>query len=646
MQVNLLNLSSNRVKNTYFGNNYVEKIQPQADIVKKEPDNKTLDNNRFFWGLGALAVITAGGILVYSKFRHGTIANDNSIPDTVSPIRRPINNFLKKISDFDRKRLDEKFNQIELPSLDLLKYLKDADSLAPIRYYLTAKEMQLDKFIQYPNVFSLDNISHTKGKDVSKILSFIFDSNFVSTKYTKGHLKEFVESLTEFSSNAAKKFMDDKTHTFLHFDNASEFLEDLGLKENVELKSKFDNVFKENSRNKITYIVDSDAVKQLSTDSIMNFRFDEEINTFDLSKDIDECEFHFNLELLKESQKIGNELFQYVHPNLSYFFMLKNLLFDKPTENIFLLEGKDKEIGQKVINLISTKTGNAIDTIDCSIPLKDLLTLVIKKGEEAEELYNRTGRKTFLCFDSIEQVITSDLDKNSPEYKGLKDFMENSGEKYHTITVISTKKSENIIDFLANQDGKIFKIKTITDRDKAYSESLNFMFDKMKNNDFSHIDVGRFVRQFITLLASERAGMQGVTEKITNGILLYGSDVATRITADGIKNSVDANYVKITFDKEKPMEIIEAMVKNAEKAEALFNQTGKRTILEMDKLDEMLTSKDNISGIAMIGRFKGLAEHISKDYHTTILLRTSKALDDFEEASIAPHRFGIQMKAE
>lgn len=73
-------------------------------------------------------------------------------------------------------------------------------------------------------------------------------------------------------------------------------------------------------------------------------------------------------------------------------------------------------------------------------------------------------------------------------------------------------------------------------------------------------------------------------------------------------------------------------------SELEYQKTGKRTIVEIHNLDELLTRETRRDVIA-IAHFKSFAELASEKYHTTMLMRTDKPLENFESASISCGRF-------
>lgn len=651
MTINPIQAQFNKPQN-YFINKPVNNVQNNIKPADKQPEKVKSPNNKIYWGLGTLALLIIAG-LSYKKFHKNIVPKENPISNAGTIIKEKIysaknsvENFLKNLSDIKKNKIDNKLKDLNFEEFNITDCLKkEPENIAPFKYFAAAKKAELGEFPELPGVLVFNNVPKSKLKDISKIFSKLFDSNFSHTKYTKGYESEFLSSLEEFSSNAAKRFNEDKTNSFLYFDNMSEFLEVIKKPENENLKSNFENLIKKNSKNKITYIVDKDAAGQLDSNLQHSINYDEEINNLDLTKDLEEREFQLDSKFLPYSDKITKGLSELMYSNLDNTYWIRDLMFDKTTKNIILAEGQDKTALEKVMNIISSKTGNVFAQIDCSISLKELLPNITKKLEQNEEFYNRTGKRTFLHLDNLEKLISSDLNENSPGFNTLKQFIKDSEQKYHTVMVINKNNLSTNLEKLVGKDNKIFNIRLFANGEKAFNDSWNLMQDRMIKNDFSHIDSERFKREFINFIASERAGQLKDSRIIKNGILLHGSEDVTRITADAIKNTVDANYVKISFNKEKPSDVIDEMINKAQEAEKLFEETRKRTILEVDNLDELLTKwKDNEANMELINEFKSFTEDISKNYHTTILMRTNKTLNEFESASIASHRLGMHIE--
>lgn len=636
MSINPFQTQFNIRQSGYVVNNNIS----TSGASQKAPEKKS-NNKKLYWALGTLAAL--GVTALYYKKKHKIKIPDNVMPATIDKMSTSassyIIDFLKNMSGSDKNNFFKKFDELKLTNFDIINCLKGGEeSILPIKCCAAAKNAKIDNCPSMPSLIAFDNVPKGKSKDAAKILAGMFDINFASTKYTKGYIKEFIETLKEFSVNSSKHFYADNAHTFLHFDNMSEFLADLKQEGNEGFYQKFDKLLNNNQNNKITYITDKDSASLIENSSKYTIEFNDEINKADLSKDIEEYEYNIDLNIMKAVQSINSELSDYIQTRTNNFSFLKALLLDKPFTNKLFIEGNGKNVAEKVVDLISSRTNSVFEKIDCSDQTK-LVNTLTKKGETAEELYQRTGKRTFLLFEDVEQSFK---DKSSPEYKTIRDFIDNSEERYHVISVFNGKKMEEIPEFSNTLQMKIF-----TKSEQLLQESYDLMMKNMEQNDFSHINADRFKRGFIDYIALERAGKSEITESITNGILLYGPDDATRITAEAIKNTVDANHVKIAFDPKNSFKVIEDIVDNAEKSEEIFKKTGKRTILEIDNMDELLTEhENNLSNSKLIGRFKGFVEHISKDCHATVLIRTAKSLDDFEAASIGSQRFGLKIKTE
>ena len=150
-------------------------------------------------------------------------------------------------------------------------------------------------------------------------------------------------------------------------------------------------------------------------------------------------------------------------------------------------------------------------------------------------------------------------------------------------------------------------------------------------------------KTFFELLKVEQTG-----RKIpdNNGILIYGDapNADKEEFIEWFKNNVPAQVKEFTYDEAAPFESIKKMVYIAEDAEKIYQFTGKRTILQLKDMDKLLTSDETLENIKMIARFKQFAEHCSERYHTTLLMSTNYPLDNFEDASIASHRFETKLK--
>ena len=145
---------------------------------------------------------------------------------------------------------------------------------------------------------------------------------------------------------------------------------------------------------------------------------------------------------------------------------------------------------------------------------------------------------------------------------------------------------------------------------------------------------------FINLLKGEKAGKD---IPITNGILISGTSKEKKSFLDWIMNNAPVNFKEMYFNINTPQESLDELFNIAQNSKLLYETNHKRTLLNVKGLDNLLTNFDDISGRRFIGKFNSFAETVSDDYCTTIATITDRNLNDFESASIAPHRFGLKI---
>ena len=629
--MNICNIPSsvNSSKSLYFGSNPTNNTQTKPSVNNKE---KQKSNNLLAYALGGLALLAIGGIsykMTHRAPKTNELSNLNSkIEPAFISVKDYLENFAKNVKHWEQSNVEKELQYKTPLNYSSMDHLKNEDEKLFIHHTLAAKKLNLHDNIQFPKVIVLNNVT-SKAKDVSKIFANSLDSSFSSTKFVEGKMKEFIGALEGFSSDAQKTYKEEKRHTFLNFDNSVEFLDELKLKENDQFKQKFDKLLNDNQSNKITYILPKKSAEKLNTDYLLKMDFDEKINTANITKDLEDVNQKMFEANMSEAMKIRNEFSEYVRTNTG--LLIQDLLTDEAFVDVFFVKGEEKNLIEKGFEVLASKTNTVFQKLDCKDSLSDLPTKLIQLGEESEDLYNMTGKRTFLYLDNIEQKAE------------LKEFLAHFNEKYHVIPIVNSNEVENLLG-PAFDGQKTLEMKFYKTGEKVLDEALLKVQQRINENDFRHIDFGRlesFKREFFDLVEFERAGYK---PQIKNGILLCGPSDLTRITADAIKNTASTNYVKITYDKNNPMKLISEMIKTAKNSEELFKTTKVRTLLELDGVDEMLIKPKNRDELKLVSGFKSFAEDLSEKYHTTILTRTDKSLDDFEPASIASNRLGVHIQ--
>ena len=148
-------------------------------------------------------------------------------------------------------------------------------------------------------------------------------------------------------------------------------------------------------------------------------------------------------------------------------------------------------------------------------------------------------------------------------------------------------------------------------------------------------------KDFLDFIAVEKKGYEIIAKEL-NGVLITGKSKEARdemvnwiIRESGVYNE------KVIFDKNKPLESLQQILEKARHAETVFPTSNIRTIVYVENLDDFLAdqSSENRKKIAKWNRF---AEHVSEQYHTTILFQSDKP-EKLEAASVAPHRVGLEV---
>lgn len=151
-------------------------------------------------------------------------------------------------------------------------------------------------------------------------------------------------------------------------------------------------------------------------------------------------------------------------------------------------------------------------------------------------------------------------------------------------------------------------------------------------------------------IASEKLRVQNLfinmldTDHVTNGIVIHGTSREKESFLQWLSNIPGLNSKEMTFDIKRPLESLQELIMYAENAKTAKTLNGKRTLLQVNNLDDLLTSYDTAENRRLLARFKSFSETSAKDYDTTIVTSTNHLLENFEESTIKPHRLGLHVK--
>ena len=601
--------------------------------VKTPKPKENHDSHKLLLALGALAVLGSGALLVYNSLKRGKITSTNNYS-----LER-IDKFIKRLHEELKMSWQSRIKKLPLDKSEFVKALVNKkQDILPLEYLFKLKELRLQNVPDLPPLINLENISAEKAKNITQILSGKYKTAYSSTKYTNGFMEEFFGTLTKISQSAKENYKNNKQYTFLNIENVDTLLNDLSKPNNEEYLNKFRELIASNTNNRLIYVTNGKN-KELESLQHMKLIFTDEIKTIDLSGDLaDFSRLQSDIESIKHD-KIMESLSDYLDDSivqtLSHFAWKIDksdiLFFDNVTSKTAnqFLEKLQTIVDDKFVNIDANKEGFA-----------KLNEEILAELPKAKDLYNRENKYTYFYLDGLEDLI-SKTEKDSEDFIKFKEIINNSIEGSKLRLIIKNEKHDEVLNSLKNKGTLSIKFLKNPEFSKLYTETR----EKIDQCDFSYIDKNKFICQYVNSFVTEKAGLKAFGPD-GNGILLYGPAEKTRIIADSIKKSLDVNYKEYDFLENGNTDMLKAVfdLKKILKASELeYQKTGKRTIVEVHNLDELLTSKIK-KDLITIAHFKSFAELASEKFHTTILMRTDKPLENFESASISCGRFPIKLK--
>ena len=618
-------ITSSTKKNTVQTNTNRSVTTPKAE--------KNRDSHKLLLALGGLAVLGSGALLVYNSLKRGKIASENNYS-----LER-IDKFIKRLPEELKMSWQNRIKRLPLDKAEFVKALVNKkQDILPLEYLFKLKELRLQNVPDLPPLINLENIPPENAKNITQILSGKYKTAYSSTKYTNGFMDEFLGTLTKISQSAKENYKNNKQYTFLNIENVDTLLNDLSKPNNEEYLNKFRELIASNTNNRLIYVTNGKN-KELESLQHMKLIFTDEIKTIDLSGDLaDFSRLQSDIVSIKHD-KIMESLSDYLDDSivstLNHFAWKIDksdiLFFDNVTSKTAnqFLEKLQKIVDDKFVNIDANKEGFA-----------KLNEKILAELPKAKDLYNRENKYTYFYLDGLEDLV-SKTEKDSEDFIKFKEIIKNSIEGSNLRLIIKNEKQNEVLNSLKNNDTISIKFIKGFEFGKLYKETI----EKIDQCDFSYIDKNKFIREYVNSFVAEKSGLHAFGRD-GNGILLYGPAEKTRIIADSIRKSLDVNYKEYDFLENGNTDMLKAVfdLKKILKASELeYQKTGKRTIVEVHNLDKLLTSKTK-KDLITIAHFKSFAELASEKFHTTILMRTDKPLENFESASIGPNRFLVKLK--
>ena len=594
---------------------------------------KNRDSHKLLLALGGLAVLGSGALLVYNSLKRGKIASTNNYS-----LER-IDKFIKRLPEELKMSWQNRIKKLPLDKSEFVKALVNKkQDILPLEYLFKLKELRLQNVPDLPPLINLENISAEKAKNITQILSGKYKTAYSSTKYTNGFMEEFFGTLTKISQSAKENYKNNKQYTFLNIENIDTLLSDLGKPNNEEYLNKFRELIASNTNNRLIYVTNGKN-KELESLQHMKLAFTDEIKTIDLAGDLaDFSSLQSDIESIKHD-KIMESLSDYLDNGI--VSTLSHFAWKIDKSDILFFDNATSKTANQFLEKLQTIVHDKFVAIDVNKEgFAKLNENILAELPKAKDLYNRENKYTYFYLDGLEDLV-SKTEKDSEDFIKFKEIINNSIEGSNLRLIIKNEKHNEVLNSLKNKGTLSIKFLKNPEFSKLYTETR----EKIDQCDFSYIDKNKFICQYVNSFVTEKAGLKAFGPD-GNGILLYGPAEKTRIIADSIRKSLDVNYKEYDFLENGNTDMLKAVfdLKKILKASELeYQKTGKRTIVEVHNLDKLLTSKTK-KDLITIAHFKSFAELASEKFHTTILMRTDKPLDDFESASISCGRFPVKLK--
>ncbi len=602
-----------------------------TEIVSEKDKNKK--TTKILHSLGGLAVLGTASILIYKSLRKGDLESKNMYS------MKKINKFIKGLHRDTQTRLENHMQKRQLKNSIFVKALVAKEQeILPLEYLFMFKKLHLKNAPALPSIINLENIPSEKAPNITQILSGQYKTAYFSTKYTSGYMEEFLGTLTKVSQNAKENYKNNKKYTFLNFENIDTFLTDLYKPNNKQHLNKFNELVSSNVNNRLIYVTNGKH-KGLESLQHMKLSFTDEIKTMDLFNDLSSFRsVESDIEGIKHN-KIMEALSDYLDNSIVQ--TLSNFAWKQDKSNILFFDNATAKTTNQFLEKLQTIVDDKFVNIDVEkVGFKKLNEEILTELPKANDLFNRENKQTFIYLEGLEDLV-SKTEKDAEDFIKFKEIIKNNIADSNLRLIIKNEKQNEVLNSLKSNGTLSFKFLKNPEFFKLYAETRA----KIDECDFSYIEKDDFIYQYVNLFVAEKSGLHGFGPG-GNGILIYGPSDKTKVIANSIKKSLDVNYKEYDFLENGNTDFLKAVfdLKKIFKASELeYQKTGKRTIVEIHNLDELLTRKPRRDVIA-IAHFKSFAELASEKYHITMLMRTDKPLENFESASISCGRFPLKLK--
>lgn len=551
-------------------------------------------------GLGALAL---GGMVFVAinkiKRPKKIIETAGQIsPQSVLKYAEEFENFFRK---YDKASQNVIAKQSSLKNETMAEYIDSAKDFDIFRKVFEINNKS--KVFSYPQIVGFRNTDSQTAALFTEMLAKEYKWGFGKRKYDSSYLNEFIEMLRKESET-------EKNPRFIFIENFKHLKSDAD-KGSAEYRDIMRAIFKNNQKNNIIYITNDTEMSELND---LTFIFKDNTNSlYDSIRnkvekfDLEECMQTIHDSAQNTSAFLNNESGEFFKS-----FFKKD--FRKP---VILTKNSDEKYLESFVEEVNKYEKARLVQFDCN-EKADLKNCLLNELEKHNTHFNLYGEKTYLHITNLEKY----LDTN------IVNILNNAEKDFNIMPMIEYKDASEVLKSFDSNYDFIFSRKFV------YTDKLAAQIAKRaENNDLSHIEPKSF--QYIL--------NSFVQPDFENGIILQGKPETAEVIIKSLVNIFDMNYKKIIFDKENIADNMKVLLKASTQAKKDFELTGKRTFIELGNIDELLTNFSTVENRRQIAAFKNFSENCAKNYNTTLIFHTTKDLDDFEPASIAPHRFGLKI---
>lgn len=215
---------------------------------RKDNENKTLQNNKVFYSLIGLGVIALA--CVSSK----KIKHKKPVPIKTSTLQDLHSSF----SPEKMKEIEEKYSNFDFSKYELFNQLQISHQTDIFKKQFLLLELNKEILKKNPNAdvrpvelpkIIASNATENELKKISDLFHNEFNFNSYQMNYENIALDNFFKELEKIA-NKPEKNKEYKTLVINHFDK---FLDD--IKQNKDMKSKFEKLIAKNRENNIMFIV-------------------------------------------------------------------------------------------------------------------------------------------------------------------------------------------------------------------------------------------------------------------------------------------------------------------------------------------------------------------------------------------------------